>query len=341
MIVKATPQSIRSIIRRCTIKPDSALNILTFCTHERYEQNLCRTGHNFYSLNHGKQWDTNYGIVPDNYYEVSEVPLDIPFDLILSHTSCDRIGTSKEIQAMFNIPILRHTHVLPDVRFNTEEQTSSFGNVAVDKNTFISKHNMRSWGYNTHNSSVIEHGIDYDFWSDNQNLPRHNTCLSVVNEWPNRDWCCGWELWKDTVGFISRDNSRLPTTVLGNSPGLSEAASSIEDLRAAYQSSLIFLNTSLHSPVPTSLMEAMAAGCAIVSTNNCMIPEIIEHDHNGLLADSDTELRQLCDALLNDPEKAKQLGMNAQKTISQKYNLNRFVESWNSVFYDLIAQYRK
>ena len=50
MTAKATQQSIKSILRRSSLSSDEPLNILTFCTHERYEQNLCKTNHNFYSL---------------------------------------------------------------------------------------------------------------------------------------------------------------------------------------------------------------------------------------------------------------------------------------------------
>ena len=39
--------SIKSMVRRATMKSSDKLNILTSCTHERYEQNLCKTGHNF------------------------------------------------------------------------------------------------------------------------------------------------------------------------------------------------------------------------------------------------------------------------------------------------------
>ena len=48
MTSRANQRSVRSILRSAH-KPKK-LNILTFATHERYEHNLCKTGHNFYSL---------------------------------------------------------------------------------------------------------------------------------------------------------------------------------------------------------------------------------------------------------------------------------------------------
>lgn len=336
----ASQQSIRSIIRRSTLTPKHKLNILTFCTHERYEQNLCRTGHNFYSIKHGKTWNTDFGKIPENYEESDVAPWHVNFDLILCHTSCERISLAKQLQNLFNVPILRHTHVLPDIRFDVPSQVKSFNAIPVDHNSFISNYSMSQWGnYKNNTTSVIEHGVDVDFWDAGENPERDNVLLSVVNQWPDRDWCCGWNLWKETVGFQSPD--LMPIRVLGDSPGLSKPADSIEALRHAYKSSSVFLNTSIHSPVPTVLMEAMASGCAVVSTNNCMIPEIIQHGENGLLADTADELRSSCQYLLDNPSKARELGEAAKKTMQDKFNLQRFVDDWNNLLFSVIDNYRK
>ena len=82
MTAKATQQSIKSILRRSSLSSDEPLNILTFCTHERYEQNLCKTNHNFYSLKEGKLWNTDYSRIPSNYFPVTEIPFHINFDLV-------------------------------------------------------------------------------------------------------------------------------------------------------------------------------------------------------------------------------------------------------------------
>ena len=330
MTSRANQRSVKSILRSAN-RPKK-LNILTFATHERYEQNLCKTGHNFYSFAAGKTWDTDYGEIPENYHVIKTIPDYIDFDLILAHTDCERLagvhqylsGTDDRSGNRTHIPILRHNHVLPDVRFDVEQQKRAAINPTVNWYSFISNYSRDQWGFNENNSIVIEHGIDTDFWTDSDEI-RDNACLSVVNDWPNRDWCCGFNLWKQT-------SSGLPVKVFGKSPGFSEPAQSTEHLREIYQKSKIFYNTSLHSPVPTVLLEAMACGCAIVSTANCMIPEVIQHGVNGLISNDPRELRSYLEMLLNNDIVAKKLGKNARKTIEQKYSLERFLNSWNRAF---------
>jgi hypothetical protein len=339
MAVNANQRAIRSIMRRC--EPKRKLNILTFATHERYEENLCKTGHNFYSLAIGKTWDTDYAPVPDNYHIIDAIPEQVDFDLILTHTSCDRMfqayqhltGLDIANGNRAGIPILRHTHVLPDVRFDIPTQIAGFQQYPRGKDSFISAHNMGAWGLTGGTSAgVVEHGVNTDFWNDGE-LERSAVCLSVVNDWPNRDWCCGFNLWQQTV-------QGLPVKVYGKSPGFSEPANSTEHLREIYQSSRIFYNTSLHSPVPSVLLEAMACGCAVVSTANCMIPEIIENGKDGLISNDPQELRGFLELLLKDENLAKELGKNARKTIVERYNLETFVDNWNKLFYSTVNEYR-
>ena len=99
MVAKATQESIRAIMRRKS--PSDKLNILTFCTHERYEQQLCRTGHNFFSITYGKKWDTDYGEMPSNYYPIDNVPEHIDYDIVLCHTTCERLKISQNIKNEF------------------------------------------------------------------------------------------------------------------------------------------------------------------------------------------------------------------------------------------------
>lgn len=347
MTANATTRAIRSFVRK-TKAIDSKLNILTFTAHERYESNLCKTGHNFYAFNPGqgsKTWDTDYAAIPENYHIIDEIPDYIDFDLVLAHTIDDRFQIAYATLCQMTsieknklpIPVLYHVHVLPDVRFNVEEQVKYMHSAPIDQTSFIFDYNRAAWGHSKDTAKVIEHGIDTDFWKP-LNLDRENVCLSVVNDWPNRDWCCGWELWKNTIGIGTQN--QLPISVWGKSPGLSEAASDVEHLRKIYSSSKIFYNTSLHSPVPTVLMEAMACGCAIVSTNNCAIPSLIKHGENGLLSNDPNELRGYLELLLQNDAMAEQLGEQARNTIVNEYSVSRFIENWNDLIYSTVANYR-
>jgi glycosyltransferase involved in cell wall biosynthesis len=80
------------------------------------------------------------------------------------------------------------------------------------------------------------------------------------------------------------------------------------------------------------MLEAMACGCAVVSTATCDIPNIIKHGENGLLSNDETELKHFIRELLADEDKAKELGYNARQTIKERFNTHRFVNEWNEVF---------
>lgn len=343
MTANATRRSIRSLMRK--VKRGDSLNIFTFATHERYEESLCKTGHNFYSFKCGKEWDSTYAEVPSNYHIISSVPESVDFDLVLSHTSCERLRLAHDLLSStknfpsnkISIPILRHCHVLPDIRLDTKNEIAEFESIPVDCNSFISDFNRKEWGYGESNAHVIKHGIDTEFWVPDESVAKEPVCLSVVNEWPSRDWCCGFNLWKQTA-------QGLPISVWGKcteaNAGFSQPANNIEHLRQIYQSSRIFYNTSLHSPVPTVLMEAMACGCAVVSTATCMIPEIIEHGKNGLISNDPNELRGFLEMLLQNEDLAQKLGNEARKTVCEKYNLQKFVDNWNNLLYDTVENYQ-
>lgn len=319
-------EHVRSVMRRAV--RTFPLNILVMgCAHERYEQMLCKTNHNFYSFTMGKEWDKDYGSIPPNYKVVDHIPNYIDFDLIMTHVSDERLEIGINLARQFNIPIIRHTHTIPQSQ--QEKIAHKKSAPYVDLTTFISKYSMLEWDYGLEyqrdQANYVNHGIDNDFWTKNTSVPRNQYCLSVVNLWEQRDWACGWNIWKNDICPY------VPTKVLGKNPGLSDPAKSLEDLRAEYHSAEVFLNTSLHSPVPMSLMEAMACGCAVVSTNTCMVPEIIQDGHNGFLCNTSRELLEKCKFLLENNEFARQMGLKAQETIQDIYSLDKFTNTWDKV----------
>lgn len=321
---------ISNILHR-SIKKDK-YNILTFPTHERYQSNLAKTGHNFY-LFHGpgiKKWNPIFGKCPDNHTllneikQIDQLPDNIDFDFILCQSNGGQLNASKQLSQLLHIPIifLEHTTTMP--QWTQEWLKNLKQHTKCDINVFISDYNRDRWLFTKEESEIIHHCIDQDVFKYSDE-PRRNHILTVANEYVTRDWCLGF-------GIYQRVTQKLPVFPVGDTPGLSKPAQSIEQLVSFYQGSRIFLNTSTHSPIPTALLEAMACGCAVVSTASCMIPEVITQGVNGFLSNDENQMRQYLERLLADEDLAKRMGEQAAKTIQERFGVDKFVNDWNMVF---------
>jgi len=326
---------VANLIKRASMGKPKQYNILTFPTHERYESQLAKTGHNFYAftVEGMKKWDTNYAPIPENYYTMPEGSIyqGIHFHFILSQSKFGQIQVANQINQRLELPILSLEHTLPIPSW-PEGQREALSSMQGDYNVFISEYSRDEWGADFPNCRVVHHGVDTDVFREipEKKEDKSGLILSVVNDFVNRDYCCNFSGWQ-------RITNGLPVRLVGATEGLSEPAKSVEDLVNEYNSCQVFLNTSTVSPVPTTLLEAMSCGCAVVSTATCMIPHIIEHGVNGLVSNDENELRGYVEAVLKDDELRQQLGNNARKTVESRFSTDKFVGNWNKLF-DEVAE---
>ena len=299
-------------------------NILTFNTHERYQTQNAKTGHNFYAFNFdgGKDWYDGHAPMPDNYYQMPKNSLyaGIVFDLIFVNSKFGQFQTAMQINQKLQLPILVLEHTLP-LQHWPQEQLAAFQNMKGDVNVFITEYSKRAWGMN---GEVVYHSIDTELFKPGTEEPKSQV-LTVAHDFVKRDYALNYKGWE-------RITDGLPRVVVGDTEGLSKQSESVEELIKTYQESLVYINPSVLSPVPTSMLEAMACGCAVVSTATCEIPNIIEHGVNGYISNDETELRGFVQELLNDPAKAKEMGQRARKTIEERFSEERFVNEWNTIF---------
>lgn len=329
----ATP--VGSLLRNLNRNDGEPLRVLTSPTHERTCSNVCKTGHEFYGVQgpHIKGWDARFAPLPPNYTLLEPIgedgaiklPPHLDFDVVLCQNRFGQYPVLKQLADILHLPLITIEHTLPPPgapQDYLDRHKAQSGNI----NLFISEYSRGTWGWGEDEADVIHHGVDTDlFCSSVPQAERSVAVLSVVNDWKNRDWCCGYELWaKATAGIV--------TNPVGDTPGLSKPANGVAELAEIYAAHGIFVNTSLVSPVPTSLLEAMSSGCAVVSTSTCMIPEFIADGENGLLADTPEKIRRCLNRLIHDTNLRQRLGDAARRTIVERFSLPHYVAQWDSIF---------
>jgi glycosyltransferase involved in cell wall biosynthesis len=95
----------------------------------------------------------------------------------------------------------------------------------------------------------------------------------------------------------------------------------MKELRACAKAVDIYLLPSLWENCPYACLEAMAAGRPIVCSNQGGMPELIEHEVNGLLAEAGSALSFACQLLrlIDDEDLRKRLGRKARASVEQRF----------------------
>ncbi len=144
---------------------------------------------------------------------------------------------------------------------------------------------------------------------------------------------------------------RLTLTIVGEGPlhkelidyskelGLDvrfEGYVSHDRLREYYYDADVFVIPSLIEGHPKVLLEAMACRLPVVGTNVEGTNEIITHEYNGLLCDTNPEsIGNAVKRLLEDREYAEKLGENARDLIAQEYDLTSLLARETNLMMDL------
>ena len=86
--------------------------------------------------------------------------------------------------------------------------------------------------------------------------------------------------------------------------------------------------------IPVALMEAMAIGIPVVTTNHSGIPELVEHDISGFLAE-EKEVLTLAEAmfkLLSDATLANKIAVNARAKVKKEFDIKQLNKNLEAIF---------
>jgi glycosyltransferase involved in cell wall biosynthesis len=112
------------------------------------------------------------------------------------------------------------------------------------------------------------------------------------------------------------------------------------ELAAIYAQSDLFMMPSLTEAFGVVFLEAMAAGLVVVSARVGGIPEIIQHEKNGLLVDNPEDPIDLANQvkrLFRDPQFYRQLQKEGLAT-AESFNVQRMVACTYKVYQDVSGQ---
>jgi hypothetical protein len=208
------------------------------------------------------------------------------------------------------------------------EKVNYYRQLRGHKNVYLWDYSRKEWNSQDQGDSIIYHGMDLNFWKPLIPVEKRPAkTLTVVNDFINRDRECGYSVWK----YVT---DGTPSSAYGSTPGLSKAAKSVNELVSIYNNHQIYVNTSIRSSLPMSLLEAAATGCAIVTTATCAIPELFTHNENCLMSNDADELKAFTLELMNNPTKVKQLGNAARLMVERKLPMQNFINNWNNVFFE-------
>jgi glycosyltransferase involved in cell wall biosynthesis len=100
----------------------------------------------------------------------------------------------------------------------------------------------------------------------------------------------------------------------------------------------LFVLASLSEGLPISILEAMASGVPVISSDVGGIRELVSHNETGLLVPAGDE-KALADAIistLSNPSKGLEMTKNASRMVEKRFSVNKMVSSYQDLYDRLI-----
>lgn len=112
----------------------------------------------------------------------------------------------------------------------------------------------------------------------------------------------------------------------------------IKEVPKLINQSRIFIYPSREEPFGLSILEAMACGIPVVTTNVYGPKEIVTEGVDGLTVDPDnvSALVKAISTLLDDSQLREEIGMNGKLMVEKRFDINQHMESLVSIYQDLL-----
>lgn len=326
---------IQFIVDEITRPPERKLVILMTSTHPMTDTNLCKTGHQFYNLDI-QQFPIKWGNrpVPENMTFINDIS-DLPHrpDIIISQNVVDQLKVFQQLGYTFDCPVIEFEHTLPSPQWQGGPIIPQIRrDVILPGYVFITDFSKSEWLRDDDpNAFTIYHMVDhekYSGWTGGNGM-----AAMMCNAFLGREWAVG-----DIPGIMDIADGKMK--LFGHNPGFdSYPLSNPDEVIRTLSEFDVFVNASLRSPLPASLLEAASIGMPLVSTKTCAIPDFFTEGENIRFFETNEECMAIVNELLEDKKERKRLGAAAREVILDKFNIDRYLDDWDRVFSHVLGVY--
>ena len=111
-----------------------------------------------------------------------------------------------------------------------------------------------------------------------------------------------------------------------------------ERLKYEYESSSIFVLPSSAESFGIVLLEAMASGCAIITTNATGCPEVVGNAALLVRPKNSEDIRRALIELINNGKLRSELGIRARKRVEEKFTWEKIARSYVEVYKEVVKR---
>jgi glycosyltransferase involved in cell wall biosynthesis len=313
------------------VNKENRLKVLTWHIHGSYLYYLTQTDCIFYlpykegSAEEGYGGRTRGFHWRDNVINVNaEDVKDLDFDCILFQSKKNYLHDQFEILSdeQRALPKIYLEHDPPrEIPTDTKHVVDDPEMLLVHVTYF----NELMWNNNRTPTKVIEHGVMVD-----ENVSYTGEIkkgIVVINGIVKRGRRLGLDVFEKVRKQIPLDIVGMGSEEIG---GLGEIA--IRELPAFIAQYRFFFNPIRYTSLGLSVCEAMMTGIPIIGLATTEMPATIKNNYSGFVDTNINVLIKKMDMLLEDHQKAIELGKGAKETALQKFNIQRFTQDWLQAF---------
>jgi len=313
------------------VNKENRLKVLTWHIHGSYLYYLTQTDCIFYlpykegSAEEGYGGRTRGFHWRDNVINVNaEDVKDLDFDCILFQSKKNYLHDQFEIlsEEQRALPKIYLEHDPPrEIPTDTKHVVDDPEMLLVHVTYF----NELMWNNNRTPTKVIEHGVMVD-----ENVSYTGEIkkgIVVINGIVKRGRRLGLDVFEKVRKQIPLDIVGMGSEEIG---GLGEIA--IRELPAFIAQYRFFFNPIRYTSLGLSVCEAMMTGIPIIGLATTEMPATIKNNYSGFVDTNINVLIKKMDMLLEDHQKAIELGKGAKETALQKFNIQRFTQDWLQAF---------